>query len=373
MPVGIFFLPLFSKFSILHNHHTMRAEKKILDNRIAQLLIHIIGWAAFLFFPFIIGLPFREDIFIRDVFHTTLLIGFFYFNSNFLIPKFLTQGRNAIYFSSILLIILLIVAANLSFSILFSFEHKEVVENIATHKHSNINRDLKRASRIFFSSLFIFAISTCYRLLLDRYNSERKKKEIENENLVSELSFLKSQVSPHFLFNTLNNIYSLSLNNSDLASDAIMKLSQLLRYMLYESDVKLVSLDKEIEYLNNYIELQKMRISGDVKIVFLTKGNLSENVIEPMLLIPFIENAFKHGIDYSKKSDISIDLNLSGNTLHLKVENGITPNRENDKASGIGLNNVRRRLNLLYPERHELTIEKNKEKYIINLEITLRK
>jgi two-component system LytT family sensor kinase len=351
----------------------MRKERNFFDNNISQLLIHIVGWAGFLFFPFIIGLPFRENIFIRNIFHTSLLIGFFYSNSNVLIPKFLTQGKNAIYFSSVLIIIFVIIGANLSFNNLFDFDHKEVVENISSHKHSSIKKDLKRTSIIFFSSLFIFAISTCYRLLLDRYKTERKKKEIENENLVSELSFLKSQVSPHFLFNTLNNIYSLSLNNSALTSDAILKLSQLLRYMLYESDVKMVSLNKEIEYLNNYIELQKMRISSDVNIAFLTKGSFGENIIEPMLLIPFIENAFKHGIDYSKKSDISIDLNLSDNTLDMRVINGINLNRETDKASGIGLNNVRRRLNLLYPNRHKLTIEKNKEKYIIKLEITLKK
>ncbi|HXA00422.1 MAG TPA: histidine kinase [Cytophagaceae bacterium] len=345
----------------------MRIEKSFLDNRISQLLIHFIGWAGFLFFPFIIGLPFKENIFIRDIFHTALLVGFFYFNSNFLIPKFLTQRENAIYFAFIILILVFIVAANLSFNHLFNFDYKEVAENMPAHKHSYVNKDLRKASRIFFSSLFIFAVSTCYRLLLDWYKAESRKKEIENENLVSELSFLKSQVSPHFLFNTLNNIYSLSLNNSELTSEAILRLSQLLRYMLYESDVKQVSLDKEIEYLNNYIELQKMRVRGDVNIIFLTKGNFSENVIEPMLLIPFIENAFKHG------SEISIDLNLTGNTMYLKIENRVNPNKENDKASGIGLNNVKRRLNLLYAERHKLSIEENKDKYIVQLKITLRK
>jgi two-component system, LytTR family, sensor kinase len=349
-------------------------KRSFFDNRISKTMLHLLGWCCFLFYPYIIGVPLREDIFLKYLLHTILLAGFFYANGYILIPKLLTKGKISLYFTAILLIMASIVAINFSFHHFLDIDYRSLAENGNFSKHISGNRDLKRLMRAFFSFLFIFAVSTSYKLLMDWFKAEREKKEIENENLSSELSFLKSQVSPHFLFNTLNNIYSLSLSNSNLTSDAILKLSQLLRYMLYESDVKQVGLDKEVEYLNNYIELQKMRTrSGDITISFITSGNLSENVIEPMLLIPFIENAFKHGINYSMRSKIFISLSLLENVLHLKVKNDINSTKEKDKAKGIGLNNVKRRLDLLYPGNHKLVIKEEQDKFMVQLEIVLKK
>jgi two-component system, LytTR family, sensor kinase len=347
-------------------------EKPFLNNRVAITFLHLIVWCCFLFYPFIIGVPLREGTFIKYLLNTALLAAFFYTNAYVLIPRLLSKGKTALYFTFTLLIIAMIAAINFPFHRFFDFDYKPIADNVNAYKHSSTSRALRRAARPFFSALFIFAVSTSYKLLLDRFRMEREKKEIEKENLSSELSFLKSQVSPHFLFNTLNNIYSLSLNQSVSASDAILKLSQLLRYMLYESDVKQVRLDKEVEYLNNYIELQKMRVRGDVNISFITSGNLSEKVIEPMLLIPFIENAFKHGINYSERSGVLIELSLSGNVLRLKVENDINTTKEKDEASGIGLYNVMRRLNLLYPGTHHLEIIEKADKYKVQMEISLK-
>jgi sensor histidine kinase YesM len=318
-------------------------------------------------------MPLREELFLKDLLHTFLLAGFFYANAYLLIPNLLTKGKVPVYFLTIACIIGMIVLINFYFRQFLEIDYRPLPEHSNLPKHFSGNRDLRRLTRALFSSLFIFAVSTSYKLLLDWFKSEREKKEIENQHLSSELAFLKSQVSPHFLFNTLNNIYSLSLSQSDLTSNSILKLSQMLRYMLYESDVKQVGLDKEVEYLQNYIELQKMRISEGIKITFTTFGKLSENRIEPMLLIPFIENAFKHGINYSKKTEILIDLKLSENVLVLKVENHIYQTNEKDKASGIGLTNVKRRLSLLYPGNHLLTAEEKADKYLVELKITLKK
>jgi len=342
-----------------------------------KYFIHLAGWLCFLFYPFVLGVPFREDILLKLFFQTSLLATFFYINSAIFVPHFLIKGRIASYIGSVILVIIIIVAANYFFNHLFDLDRtladtaKPNPDLKKAAKHAN--HALRRIVRPVFSSLFILAASTSYVLLMEWFKNERKKKDIQNENLMSELSFLKSQVSPHFLFNTLNNIYSLSLSNSDLTSNAIMKLSLLLRYMLYEADAKQVSLDKEIEYVSNYIELQKMRIRDGVTISFITRGDFASKLIEPMLLIPFIENAFKHGINYSKTSDINIEITLSGNELLLRVENTINNNTKQPEASGIGLSNVKRRLSLLYPDLHMLDIEEINGIYRVILKIVLNK
>ena len=354
-----------------------------------SFLIHLFAWLCFLFYPFILGVPFRDDTLIKLFFQTSLLAALFYINSLLFIPQFLIKGRITYYIGVVILVIGVIIAANYFFNHLFDLDSRSFSDNPnpnPPHAHDIARRlsrrpsphtnphTIRRIIRPFFSALFIVAVSTSYVFLMEWFKNERKKKDIENENLVSELSFLKSQVSPHFLFNTLNNIYSLSLSNSATTSNAIMKLSLLLRYMLYEADARQVSLDKEIEYLNNYIELQKMRIREGVNISFITEGNFAGKMIEPMLLIPFIENAFKHGINYSTPSDVIIKITLLGNQLHLNAENTIYNNARQSDASGIGLNNVKRRLNLLYPNNlHTLNIEDSDGKYKVDLKITLNK
>lgn len=234
---------------------------------------------------------------------------------------------------------------------------------------------MRNARKIYgpiFSAMFIFAISTSITITNEWFKNEKQRKEMENEKLISELAFLKSQVSPHFLFNTLNNIYSLSLSNSEHTADAILKLSHLLRYMLYESQDKLVSLEKEVSYLENYMDLQKMRLTQNVKINFKIKGVLSGRMIEPMLLIPFIENAFKHGVNYSKDSFVDIFLDVSDKKLFMKVENSLHQKVKDKKEnSGIGLVNIHKRLELLYPGNHSLQISQEENKYIVQLNMKL--
>lgn len=341
--------------------------QKKLNNTLIYVLLHLVAWLGFLMLPFVTGMPFTEEIYIRVFFHTVFLAVFFYLNIFLLVPKLLTRGRFAVYLLVVLAILGLIVAVNMSVHHLFDIDFK----NIPGSRHPKSG--IRIALRPLFSGIFILAVSTSYRLLYDWSTNERRKKELENEKLVSELSFLKSQVSPHFLFNTLNNIYALSLNNSEHASEAILKLSQLLRYMLYESDVKQVQLSREVEYLNTYIDLQKMRLRDDVKIGFHQQGKFEELFIEPMLLIPFIENAFKHGINYSAPSEIDISVVSENNVLHLRVWNTLHAAEQSAPGeSGIGLNNVRRRLNLLYPGRHELKTEAQGDRYIVELNLTLR-
>ncbi|MDQ2863052.1 MAG: histidine kinase, partial [Bacteroidota bacterium] len=189
----------------------------------------------------------------------------------------------------------------------------------------------------------------------------------------TELALLRSQVSPHFMFNVLNNMVSLARKHSDQLEPSLIKLSSLMRYMLYETGEEKVSLENETEYLNSYIDLQKQRFG---KKVALNVNMLSADrpyEIEPMLLIPFVENAFKHGTGLIEDAQINITLKAEKNSLCFSVANKFDEKSEEikDKASGIGLANVRRRLQLLYPSKHKLDITKDNHYFSTRLTINL--
>ncbi len=222
--------------------------------------------------------------------------------------------------------------------------------------------------------IVITSIAFCYTLIQESINAEKLQKEKENETLKSELLFLRWQISPHFLFNALNNIVALSRVKSDRLEPMLLRLSTLMRYMLYDTDEKRVSLGSEAEYLQSYVSLQSIRVGKEVAIN--TAFNIPEHtlyMIEPMLLIPFVENAFKHGIGNGEDAVINIAMQLSGNVLHFSVGNRIFAPEASPSAEvhGIGLANVRRRLNLLYDDRFTLDIDQENEWFMVMLQITL--
>ena len=195
---------------------------------------------------------------------------------------------------------------------------------------------------------------------------------VANKNFAAELSFLRMQANPHFLFNTLNCIYSLSLKKSDAAPDAVLRLSKMMRYMLYEREDQFhhVDLQREIEFLEDYIGLQQTRFSDKLYVNFLVEGNVTGKKIAPLLLIPFIENGFKHGLLTDAERPLQILLQIESNKLVLQVKNGKNPGSK-EVFKGIGLENVSSRLKLLYPRRHKLTIFNTNENYHSTLAIML--
>jgi len=199
-------------------------------------------------------------------------------------------------------------------------------------------------------------------------------KEMEKQKLEVELNTLKEQLNPHFMFNTLNNIYSLSLDKSDKAPEFILKLSDLMSYTLYECKEKFVPISKEIDFIKNYLELERIRVRDGVKIDFNIKGDSLNKKISPLLLLTFIENAFKHGINTRPNNPfIKIDLDFeTNNKLLFKIENS-KPKIEaiNTENNGIGLKNAKKRLNLLYPDKHQLKISDNELVFLVELEIEL--
>jgi two-component system LytT family sensor kinase len=222
------------------------------------------------------------------------------------------------------------------------------------------------------SYIFILVVSTSYRIIIDYIKDQKLLKEKETENLKTELSFLRSQVSPHFMFNVLNNLVSLARKKSDKMEPALIQLSNLLRYMLYEGNQGKINLLQELKYLNGYIDLQKLRFGDDAEIIFDYQGDLNEFDLEPMLLIPFVENAFKHGMGSQNKPIIKITMGVENKTLAFEVENEIIQTGESkDNSSGIGLANVKRRLELLYKQNYSLNISEANNFFRVQLKIKM--
>ncbi|MBC8172438.1 MAG: sensor histidine kinase [Chitinophagales bacterium] len=204
------------------------------------------------------------------------------------------------------------------------------------------------------------------------YKLQDEKNSLTKINTELELNFLKSQINPHFLFNTLNNIYSLALQKNDKAPEMIIKLSDLMRYMLYECNVEKNDLQKEVQFMRDYIELEKLRHGTDVEIDFLVSGDLRNKGIPPLLLIPFVENAFKHGVNAQfGKSWVKINLTANDDTFTFHIENNkpVNGNVVTKRGHGIGIENTKKRLHLIYPGRHRLSIHEEHHIYSVALEV----
>ena len=289
-----------------------------------------------------------------------LLISFFYLNALLLVPRLFYKKKYALYTCSII--------ACFVFHVLFT--------RLLMISFTHVDKSFVFRKHLFFSTyvfLFILACSIAYKTIRDKIIADSLAKEKENEYLKTELSLLRSQVSPHFMFNVLNNMVALARKQSNLLEPSLIKLSSLMRYMLYETDEEKVSLEKETEYLQSYIDLQQQRVSKKVIINVTMHPADKLYDIEPMLLIPFVENAFKHGTGLTAQPQINIDLKAEKNMVTFTVSNNFDPvsAETKDKASGIGLVNVQRRLNLLYPRHHSLHISKNEGRFVVSLQINL--
>lgn len=217
---------------------------------------------------------------------------------------------------------------------------------------------------VFFVGMLRFAV--------EWFELESKRREIENEKLMAELNFLKAQINPHFLFNTLNNLYYLAYTKSDNTTEVIAKLSQMMRYMIYDSNHTQVLLSKEIEYMQNYISLERLRLNNQIPIKFEIVGNPDNLRIAPLVFITFLENAFKHGVSGNNaKAWVNVTIQLEGKQCIYTVENSKPEAANLHEKSGIGLQNVKRRLDLSYPGQYSLITEDKKDVYFVQVTLTL--
>ena len=350
-----------------------------------KIIFHIFLWSIWLYLS--LSNVKEEEFYDKAIIITTLIvlthIPLFIVNTEWLIPKILQKKGVSTYFWS-----LIVTAA------VFTIFHNLILDGLNNVFNITLQHRGFKTSRGLIALILVTAISTGYGLLNYVVTQEKQQQEKQKERLQSELSFLRSQISPHFIFNILNSIVYLIRTKSDAAEPVTLKLSELMRYMLYESENAQIPLEKEVSYLENYIELQKVRFEEDVNIQFRisdlgfrqvqpeipnpksqienTEGGATTQNIEPMLLIPFVENAFKHGVGMVIDPTIDIDLKIKDNSLSFSVKNKIAPETatEKDNSSGIGLKNVQRRLELLYPKAHELIIKNENGWFEVTLNLS---
>ena len=221
--------------------------------------------------------------------------------------------------------------------------------------------------------LFFYFFSVSVRFIEKWLDDEKQKTQLEQDKVRTELAFLKQQINPHFLFNSLNSIYSLSISKSEKTTASIVKLSSILRYMLYETEPSRSSLQNELSVVQDYIELQKLRLTDKVEVKVNVHGEFDDFMFEPFIILPIIENAFKYGVDNLNNSFISIDILVENQQLDLQVVNKVVQRPSMlRKESGIGLNNIKRRLEILYPNHHQFSSDENNEVFSVKMQIKLK-
>ncbi len=332
-----------------------------------KILLLIIGSATFLWLTLFLA-PFHfhdatslnNPYFIKDTIESILLIGFFFLNYLILIPKFYFNNKILNYSLLCVTIFLFILfIPTISFQWLSPKHHEHFHEN-----HEYFNPFFPHLRFVFSSFLSVLLFS-----LVLKINSRWRK--TEEEKLSTQLSYLKGQINPHFLFNTLNSIYYLASEKSEKTPDAIIRLSNMMRFVITEANQDVVSLTKEISYITNFIELQKLRLGHTAVLNYKIAGSTIDKKIAPLILIPFIENTFKHGVNPEEISVISIEIEINNQELVLKVENKKVKKQTKEVKSGLGIQNAKNRLALLYPQKHQLSVEDLANDFKVTLKLQL--
>jgi len=343
-------------------------------------LIHIIGWTIFFSFPLFFGdkdggfFTIQENLKHYVVPLTFLIL--FYINYIWLVNKLLFNNKQKQFILvNAFLVIIFGIALHLWLEYLSTtFIGKEARPPFPKEGASFFT--ITHILRNIFSLALTVALCASIKMTFRWNKTEKERQELEKSKSEAELKNLKNQLNPHFLLNTLNNIYALIAFSPEKAQQAVHDLSKLLRYVLYENNQPFVPLVKEIDFIKNYIELMRIRLSDSVKLETNIQVNeQSETMVAPMLFITMIENAFKHGVSYSHPSYIHISIyEKPGEEIVCKIDNSYFPKTDQDKSgSGIGLEQLRKRLGLLYPGLYKWDIEMNKEAYMSSLTIYLNK
>ncbi|WP_186774288.1 sensor histidine kinase [Chitinophaga pinensis] len=379
-----------------------------MKGRVSQVLIHITGCVIFLALPIVFSPDasnlsdlWRYPPALKDFLVYLVILLFFYFNYFVLIPQYYFRKKYLAFFLiSLVCFTVIVLLPNMLVDFrggppregyewpannpmpMPSDRHPHEMQHspmeqademsrqgpgaMPQHYHQTVSRSiLLDIGHQVFLFLAVFFFSLILRIT-DRW------RQTEKEKLNAELSYLKAQINPHFLFNILNTIYSLAVEKSDQTSTAVVKLSQMMRYVISDAGHQLVPLSKEIDYLCNYIELQKMRFGHQLPLSFTVTGQATGQLIAPLILISFVENAFKHGVNAAENTDIKIAVNILENQLHFSAfNNKVTIKELPETESGIGLENTRKRLQLLYPASHTLVIKDDARYFEVSLSLQL--
>jgi len=341
--------------------------------RVHRMLWHILFWIIYVFFyaftPIALG---EEDSLIKDLqfvlIQLPLKLLATYTLLYFFIPKFILKKKHTIFFVFIIPLAFII---GLGQRALMGYYLYPIYypEHLAEY-------GLIYWPKVFYASVETYSVAAAaatIKLLKQWFNTQQLTNSLKQEKLAAELKFLKAQIHPHFLFNTLNNLYALTLKKSSKAPEVVLKLSELLDYMLYECNESKVALDKEINMLENYIALEKIRYGEELSVKFHVDKEVRNFDISPMLLLPLVENSFKHGVSGEiHEKWIEIKLSASNDTLNFTIENSRDSSIRGKKESyteGIGLKNVIRRLELVYKNKHQIKIDDKGESFKVSLTI----
>jgi two-component system LytT family sensor kinase len=326
-----------------------------------EIRYHIIGWALYWLY-LIFGNAFIFKTSKVPLFDYTIVfvrMAEFYVCYLWVYPKFLNKGKIPQLIGGLLIGVFSFIAC------------RYLVEQELTGYFFNIRNyfgftpQYYILDNIYYSTSGLILSAAVYSSF-DALHKEQENKSLREAKTQAELAFLKTQINPHFLYNTLNYIYSLAYPVSEKLADAIIKLSQLMRYMLTENPDGQVDLEKELNYIENYISIYQLRFEDAFFVDFKTEGAIAGKRVAALLLIPFVENAFKHGVVNDPSRPIRINLKVTGTRLEFTVSNKINRNQK-DHSTGVGLVNIRRRLELIYPQKHELLIAENGQTYKVTL------
>ncbi len=330
-----------------------------------EIYYHIAGWLLYVIY-LIIGYFIQSPGKPVSVFNYTIwIIRFaeFYFCYLWVYPKFLYKGKPFQLAGGIIAALLGFVALR------FLVEEVLFLHLFGVHNYWGYTFLSYTLDNVYWGTSAVILSLAIYSGFNAIYK-EQENKSLREEKIQAELAFLKTQINPHFLYNTLNYIYSLAYPVSDKLGNAVIKLSQLMRYMLTESASGDVDLQREVEYIENYISIYQLRFEDSFFVDFKTEGDIAGKRVSALLLVPFVENAFKHGLVNDLDRPIRIRLKVTGSRLTFTVSNQISRGQK-DHSTGVGLPNIRRRLELIYPDHHELLIADNGQTYKTTLNITL--
>lgn len=343
--------------------------KKKVNNPTTNLLVHVIFWLLFTHIIFDISGLYRsftelyeEQTFIDEAFILLpMMIGLFYWNSHFLIPRFLNQKSWKQY--------LLYLTFSFFFFIALGYGIDQFLDSLGFEFNLHEEEMLDFLAQF---NILVIGISTSLGVSKIAMENTSAKKAAQAKQKAAELKYLIAQVNPHFLHNTLNTIYSLANDeNAPTTQDAILKLSKMMRYMVKESSQEKVPLKQEIAFLNNFIDLQKLRLAGAIPVDFSINGPIDQQKIAPLLLITLIENVFKHGVQYQPVQPIKISILVEkSNQLILTTQNVLKSKGQNEHT-GTGLDNLQKRLNMIYPNTHQLEITTQHQLFLVYLRIDL--
>lgn len=352
---------------------------------LVTIMAHIVGWLLCFSFVIAFVVSGQQNAAVTQVVFSWqfvvfafILFAIFYLNLYFLLPAFFITKKYFFYTLSIIFLLLLVFYVKPFENLLHSQSHSPQTAPPPTlpGRFAGMPPGQRQPQKMNFDIvsliLFLTAWSVSAIIVISRQwrLTERNKAFIEMEKASAQLSFLKAQISPHFLFNTLNNIYALAITKNEQTASSILRLSNMMRYITDDAKEDFVTLEKELACINNYIELQKLRLGKNIQFVYELTGFYDNIKIAPLVLMPFIENVFKHGISNKQPSQIFIKLHANDGIIHLYTSNTINKNNNKPQRTGVGMENVKRRLEHLYAQKYKLEVSQTAGVYIVNLFLT---